>query len=378
MKKVSIIHMAVTIGILMFCTLRGQTYTVGDTVDTFGAEICENGEGYWDYDTDGLNKITWLNIFTSWWPSCQAEAPQTEAVWQQYIDQPVEIIAHGFDWSTYSCEGWADAFGISYPILDGGSTGGEIWNAFGNGYIPHNVVIDGDGVVLLSTSGFNLAAIVAAIEEGLSYLELDADQDGILDENDNCPEVHNVQQIDVDGDGAGDLCDPCNNLIWTGGDVDGNSALDVFDILFLVDIILGESNTYVCAEEAGDITQDGYLNVLDVIGLVQMIMGGNEQQAMQLLQNMLNPIEFKQLTQELVIIESPKLLVWPNPSNSVMNINGHGYVQIYDMLGKEVYENYLHGHHIWDTRNLPSGVYHMFNNGETTAVTLLKWLTTKS
>ena len=140
----------------------------------------------------------------------------------------------------------------------------------------------------------------------------------------------------------------------------------------MVDIILGESNTYVCAEEAGDITQDGYLNVLDVIGLVQMIMGGNEQQAMQLLQNMLNPIEFKQLTQELVIIESPKLLVWPNPSNSVMNINGHGYVQIYDMLGKEVYENYLHGHHIWDTRNLPSGVYHMFNNGETTAVTLLK------
>ena len=66
MKKVSIIHMAVTIGILMFCTLRGQTYTVGDTVDTFGAEICENGEGYWDYDTDGLNKITWINIFTSW------------------------------------------------------------------------------------------------------------------------------------------------------------------------------------------------------------------------------------------------------------------------------------------------------------------------
>jgi hypothetical protein len=47
-------------------SLLGQTYAVGDTVDTFGAEICENGEGYWDYDTDGLNKITWINIFTSW------------------------------------------------------------------------------------------------------------------------------------------------------------------------------------------------------------------------------------------------------------------------------------------------------------------------
>ena len=46
--------------------LNSQTYTVGDTVDTFGAEVCVNGDGYWDYDTDGLNKITWINIFTSW------------------------------------------------------------------------------------------------------------------------------------------------------------------------------------------------------------------------------------------------------------------------------------------------------------------------
>jgi hypothetical protein len=44
----------------------GQTYTVGDIVDNFGAEACVNGEGYWDYDTDGLNKIVWLNLFTSW------------------------------------------------------------------------------------------------------------------------------------------------------------------------------------------------------------------------------------------------------------------------------------------------------------------------
>ena len=288
------------------------------------------------------------------------------------MDQPVVIIAHGFDWSTYSCEGWANAFGISYPILDGGSTGGEIWGAFGDGYIPHNVVIDGDGVVLLSTSGFNLSAIVAAIEDGLSYLEVDTDNDGLLDDSDNCPEDYNPTQADIDDDGDGDACDACNNLVWTGGDVDGNSTLDIFDITFLVDIILGEPNTYICAEEAGDLTQDGYLNVLDVIGLIQIIIGGNQQQAMQYLESILDPIMFKQLTQELVMIEAPKILVWPNPSNSVMNINGYGYVQIYDMLGKEVYNNYLNGHHLWDTRNLPSGIYHIINSGETVTVTLLK------
>jgi hypothetical protein len=103
-----------------------------------------------------------------------------------------------------------------------------------------------------------------------------------------------------------------------------------------------------------------------------MILGGNQQQALIFLQQLLDPITFKQLTQELLMIEAPKLLVWPNPSNSVMNISGYGYVQIYNMLGREVYENYLNGHHIWDTRDLPSGIYHIINKGETVTVTLLK------
>jgi len=30
----------------------GQTYTVGDIVDNFGAEVCVNEEGYWDYDSE--------------------------------------------------------------------------------------------------------------------------------------------------------------------------------------------------------------------------------------------------------------------------------------------------------------------------------------
>jgi len=66
MKRASIIQLVVVIATLMFCTLKGQTYTVGDTVDNFGTTICENGGGNWFYDIDGLGKVTWLNIFTSW------------------------------------------------------------------------------------------------------------------------------------------------------------------------------------------------------------------------------------------------------------------------------------------------------------------------
>ena len=66
MKKLSILHVTVAIVTLIFCTLKGQTYTVGDTVDNFGADICDNGEGYWDYTTDGTHNIVWMNLFTSW------------------------------------------------------------------------------------------------------------------------------------------------------------------------------------------------------------------------------------------------------------------------------------------------------------------------
>ena len=44
----------------------GQTYQVGDYVDSFYAPICENGEGDWSYDEDGRNNVVWINLFTSW------------------------------------------------------------------------------------------------------------------------------------------------------------------------------------------------------------------------------------------------------------------------------------------------------------------------
>ena len=235
-------------------------------------------------------------------------------------------------------------------------------------------MLDHNNEVLFTASGFSEGAIMAAIELGLSYVPRDLDQDGILDSDDNCPEVHNVQQEDIDGDGDGDACDPCNNLVWTGGDVDGNTALDIFDIVFLVDIILGESNTFICAEEAGDLTQDGHLNILDVIGLIQMIMGGNQQQAISFLEETLTPIQFTKLISELPVdyLVSDKILIWPNPSNGSVNINGSGYTEIYDIMGRKVKEVNLSGTFRWDTKELPSGIYKVLNNKKSTTITLIK------
>jgi hypothetical protein len=42
--------------------------------------------------------------------------------------------------------------------------------------------------------------------------ELDSDSDGVCDREDDCPTMAGPQS-DADGDGTGDACDPCNNVV---------------------------------------------------------------------------------------------------------------------------------------------------------------------
>ena len=71
------------------------------------------------------------------------------------------------DWNNpYSCKKWAEKFNLTYPILD--DSGGEkIYNYFGNGVVPYNVVIDRNRILIYSSSGFNKDEIVDAIKTGL-------------------------------------------------------------------------------------------------------------------------------------------------------------------------------------------------------------------
>ena len=52
--------------IFLIALAFGQTYTVGEYVDDFSGDICHNGDGTWSYDEHGRDRVTWINLFTSW------------------------------------------------------------------------------------------------------------------------------------------------------------------------------------------------------------------------------------------------------------------------------------------------------------------------
>ena len=287
-------------------------------------------------------------------------------MWQGFLaenEDYVVMLANGFDWTSYSCEGWVEAFGTSYPVLDGGSSGGEAWSLFGDGYIPHHVVLDGNKEVLYTASGSNISAIMEAIELGLSYVVRDTDADGVVDSLDNCIDASNYNQEDIDNDGMGDVCDACDNNVFTNGNLNGDINVDIFDVMAMVDLVTDGVNDG-CAYEASDITGDGTVNVFDVIVLVQNVMGGNQQQAIQYLEDIVDKATFLSLF--------PRLSAYPNPSNSSVNIEGYGDIIIYDIRGRLVEKMKINGMYSWNTKNLPSGVYRILNGKEKISVTLVK------
>jgi hypothetical protein len=82
------------------------------------------------------------------------------------------------------------------------------------GHVTADATFDGD-----------LSADAPALDAAPS----DLDGDGVLDGDDNCPAHPNADQHDEDGDGLGDVCDPCPHLAGDDADADGDGVGDACD-----------------------------------------------------------------------------------------------------------------------------------------------------
>ena len=107
----------------------------------------------------------------------------------------------------------------------------------------------------------------------------DVDGDGILNNEDNCPNIENSNQYDLDEDNIGDACDLCNDLANISGNVNIDAfgeeytpIINVIDILALADILDNSELINDCHQI--DVLEDGEVNQFDLLILIDMIMEG--------------------------------------------------------------------------------------------------------
>ena len=193
----------------------------------------------------------------SYWSACGGLEHDANNVARRWLtkldDQKLPI--------TINSEGETQIFSGSFDLSDG--------------WIDENIFI------VATVYNKDTYQIFQATENNILTLHPDPDDDGIINLNDNCPNVYNPDQEDADGDLLGNACDPCNELVNVPGNVnldanglDYNPIIDVADLLVFSDLLDNPDSMNECHNL--DLLEDGNINSFDLAVLVdQVLSGGN-------------------------------------------------------------------------------------------------------
>jgi len=201
-----------------------------------------------------------------------------EAYWAEQNSAVVFIGALQDLNQPYSCEQWGNQGISGSPIIvehDGHlfDLFHDSWNAFPTYLIiDHNMQVRAKTWTYDSNSNSNSCDGTNATMPGFSGGDTDDFLQYLVDECGSlCEPCQDTD--DSDGDGIGDECDDCHNLL---GDVNDDMNHDILDIVTMVNIILdggiGSGQFTECEEADADMDSNGLVNILDVIQIINLIL----------------------------------------------------------------------------------------------------------
>jgi hypothetical protein len=129
---------------------------------------------------------------------------------------------------------------VLYGGYDGTTGLGDTWEWDGSSWTlvassgpsprsQHAAAYDAGRQLTVLFGGFDHSA-VGDVSDTWEYPDCDADDDGVLDDVDNCLNIPNPGQEDADDDGLGDACDNCSLPNPTQADCQPNGVGDVCEI----------------------------------------------------------------------------------------------------------------------------------------------------
>ncbi|HVN57990.1 MAG TPA: TlpA disulfide reductase family protein [Bacteroidales bacterium] len=124
-----------------------------------------------EYNIDQLKgKVVMINFFATWCPGCNQELPELEKdIWKKYRNNPdFVLLVIGREHSREDLVSFAAGKNLDLPFVP--DPGREIYRLYASKFIPRNIVIDKNGMIVFQNSGFTpkeLVEIEKLISENL-------------------------------------------------------------------------------------------------------------------------------------------------------------------------------------------------------------------
>jgi len=150
----------------------------------------------------------------------------------------------------------------------------------------------------------------------------DNDGDGIINSNDNCPDTANPDQLDTDGDGIGDICDPLATCENGMADIYPCNGYDLISHLTLSDLTIGSGGS-LSGNDSWGWTDPTTNKEYALVGL-------NSHTAFVDISSPANPVLLGVLPTATVNSSWRDIKVYQNHAFIVSEANGHG-MQVFDL-----------------------------------------------